>query len=111
MPSRWLSQYSLWNGGSVASCWVTWYCTWVSDRRSSASLGLVSCMLVRDLLGIVHHLHRLEVPRLTGGHQLVRRVRHCAAGVADSRGHDTGDLVEGALHGPEAAAREGRGVE
>src|SRR2546422_6563890 len=31
--------YSLWNGGSVASCWVTSYCRGASVRRRSASLG------------------------------------------------------------------------
>src|SRR5437016_761707 len=126
MPARWLSQYSLWNGRSVGSCWVTWYCTGVSDCRSSASLGFVSRAvvaelavglgridvvpervhqpLVPDLSGIVHHLHRLEVSRLTGGHLLVRRARCMAPRVAHGDGYDAIDLVEGALHRPEAAA-------
>src|SRR5262245_9327341 len=40
MPSWWLFQYSLWKGGSVPSCWVTWYCSGDSRFLSSASLGL-----------------------------------------------------------------------
>src|SRR5881628_4090214 len=63
------------------------------------------------VLGIEHYLHRLEVPREPGGYLLVSRVRRVAAGVAHGDGHDAIDLVEGALHRPEAAAREGRGVE
>src|SRR5690242_16879183 len=41
MPARWLSQYSFRNGGSVASCCVTSYCSLVSFFCSSASLGFV----------------------------------------------------------------------
>src|SRR5438552_3457014 len=44
MPGRWLSQYSLWNGGSVPSCWVTSYCRAASVRRRSASLGFWKVM-------------------------------------------------------------------
>ena len=31
--------YSFRNGGSVPSCWVTWYCIGESRWRSSSSLG------------------------------------------------------------------------
>src|SRR5438552_13275957 len=76
--------------------------------------GVPECVhqpLVRDLSRIVHYLHRLAVSRLTGGHLLVRRARRVAARVPHGDRHDATDLVEGALHGPEAAPREGRGVE
>src|SRR5207237_3244824 len=83
----------------------------VGLRRVDVVPERVHHPLVRDLARIVHHLHRLEVPRLAGGHLLVRRVRHGAARVAHGGGHHPRDLVEGAFHRPEAAAREGRGVE
>src|SRR6185436_1625547 len=41
MPASWLSQYSLRNGGSVPSFWVTSYCIGVSFFFSSSSDGLV----------------------------------------------------------------------
>src|SRR5215510_13710090 len=44
MPSAWLSQYSLRNGGSVPSCWVTSYCIGLSFFFSSASLGFLKFM-------------------------------------------------------------------
>jgi hypothetical protein len=39
-PASWLSQNSLWNGGSVASRWVTSYCMAVRRFFSSSSDGL-----------------------------------------------------------------------
>src|SRR6185437_3643959 len=41
MPALWLSQYSLWNGVSVAACCVTSNCSGVSFLCSSASDGFV----------------------------------------------------------------------
>src|SRR5262249_38634202 len=40
MPAFLLSQKAFRNGGSVASCCVTWYCSGVSRFFRSASLGL-----------------------------------------------------------------------
>jgi hypothetical protein len=37
-PGSWLSQNSLRNAGSVASCWVTWYCAFVNRAMASGSL-------------------------------------------------------------------------
>src|SRR3954469_21153776 len=41
MPASWLFQNSLWNGISVAACWVTAYCSAVSDFLRSESLGFL----------------------------------------------------------------------
>ena len=40
-PAPWLSQNSLWNGGSVPSFCVTSYCIGLSFRRRTSSAGLV----------------------------------------------------------------------
>jgi hypothetical protein len=42
MPASWLFQNALWNGVSVAACCVTAYCSAVSVRLRSLSLGFLN---------------------------------------------------------------------
>src|SRR5262245_3459374 len=46
MPSSWLFQYALRKGGSVASCWVTSYCSGLSRCLRSSSLGLTNVFFI-----------------------------------------------------------------
>src|SRR3989449_9486245 len=66
--------------------------------------------LVTHLPGVVHDLDGLEVPRRAHGHLLVRRLSFAPARVAHGHGRDALELVERALHGPEAAAGERRRI-
>src|SRR5439155_13303619 len=68
-------------------------------------------LLIGDLARVVDDLHRLEVAGATRRDRLVGRVRGTAAHEAHGHGHDPIELVEGTLHGPEAAAGERGGVD
>jgi hypothetical protein len=60
--------------------------------------------LVRHLRRVVGHLDGFDVPRRPGRHLLVGRIRLGASSVARNHARDTGQLLEGRLHAPEAAA-------
>src|SRR5260370_14277640 len=66
---------------------------------------------IRNLGGVVYNLNRLGVPRPASGNLLIRRMRRVAAHVADGHADDAVELIEGTLHGPEAATGEGGGGE
>src|SRR5579875_4159520 len=51
-------------------------------------------------------LHRFGMAGLAGADGLVFRRRFIAAGIARNRADDAGDMLEDALHAPEAAAGE-----
>src|SRR5262249_39994283 len=61
-------------------------------------------LLVRDLVRVVDHLHRLGVTCCSGLDLLVARIRGLAARIGGSHADDTNYPVARLLHGPEAAA-------
>ena len=67
-------------------------------------------LLVRDLRRVVGDQHDLGVAGPAGADLLVGRVRGVAAGIADGRRHDAGELPEVLLVAPEAAETEDRGL-
>src|SRR5262249_21532413 len=65
-------------------------------------------LVIADARRVEQHLHGLGVAGTVRRHLLVRRVLLGPAGVAGGHGEHAGDALEGGLHAPEAAAREGR---
>ena len=65
-------------------------------------------LLVGDPRRVERDLDDLGVAGPAGADLLVGRVRRVAAGVADGRGHDAGELPEVLLVAPEAAEAEDR---